>query len=49
MDGTSAVDPHIDLDYQLGDNLTRTSGRVFLTGTQALVRMMLTQIGRAHV
>ncbi|CFP53349.1 pyruvate ferredoxin/flavodoxin oxidoreductase [Bordetella pertussis] len=43
MDGTSAVDPHIDLDYQLGDNLTRTSGRVFLTGTQALVRMMLTQ------
>ncbi|KDC22724.1 indolepyruvate ferredoxin oxidoreductase family protein [Bordetella bronchiseptica] len=43
MDGTPAVDPHIDLDYQLGDNLTRTSGRVFLTGTQALVRMMLTQ------
>jgi len=33
----------IALDYRLGDNLTRTQGRVFLTGTQALVRALLTQ------
>ncbi|QGZ42459.1 indolepyruvate ferredoxin oxidoreductase [Pseudoduganella flava] len=33
----------VDPDYQLQDNLTRTSGRVFLTGTQALVRLMLAQ------
>ncbi len=30
-------------DYQLADNLQRTDGRVFLTGTQALVRMLLAQ------
>ena len=28
-------------DYQLTDNLTATRGRIFLTGTQALVRIML--------
>ncbi|MCG2582988.1 indolepyruvate ferredoxin oxidoreductase family protein [Massilia sp. TS11] len=33
------VDPH----YRLQDNLERQSGRVFLTGTQALVRLMLMQ------
>ncbi|GAB2893617.1 indolepyruvate ferredoxin oxidoreductase family protein [Paralcaligenes ginsengisoli] len=33
----------VDTQYQLGDNLTRTEGRVFLTGTQALVRMLLAQ------
>ena len=43
MDGTPAPEPELDLDYQLADNLTRTSGRIFLTGTQALVRIMLTQ------
>ncbi|MEJ2895517.1 indolepyruvate ferredoxin oxidoreductase family protein [Bordetella avium] len=43
MDGTPVVDPHLDLDYQLGDNLTRTQGRIFLTGTQALVRLVLAQ------
>ncbi|KNE27450.1 indolepyruvate ferredoxin oxidoreductase family protein [Achromobacter spanius] len=43
MDGTPAPDPQLDLDYQLADNLTRESGRIFLTGTQALVRIMLTQ------
>ena len=41
-------------DYQLADNLRATDGAVFLTGTQALVRLMLMQrardeIGRAHV
>ncbi len=34
MDGTPAPEPELDLDYQLADNLTRTSGRIFLTGTQ---------------
>ena len=43
MDGTPAADPQLDLDYQLADNLTRESGRIFMTGTQALVRIMLTQ------
>lgn len=43
MDGTPFPDPGLDLDYQLGDNYTRTDGRIFLTGTQALVRMLLTQ------
>ena len=33
----------IAYDYRLDDNLTRTQGRVFLTGTQALVRALLTQ------
>ena len=35
--------PIVDPDYRLDDNLTRTSGRIFLTGTQALVRMLLAQ------
>ena len=43
MDGTPAAEPTLDLDYQLADNLTRETGRIFLTGTQALVRIMLTQ------
>ncbi|OZI40769.1 pyruvate ferredoxin oxidoreductase [Bordetella genomosp. 1] len=43
MDGTPAVEPHLDTDYQLSDNLTREAGRIFLTGTQALVRMVLAQ------
>ncbi|MBO9357008.1 indolepyruvate ferredoxin oxidoreductase family protein [Bordetella petrii] len=43
MDGTPAAEPALDLDYQLQDNLTRTRGRVFLTGTQALVRLLLAQ------
>src|SRR3546814_16768075 len=43
MDGTPAAGPALDLDYQLQDNLTRTRGRVFLTGTQALVRVLLAQ------
>ena len=30
-------------DYQLSDNLTATSGQVFLTGTQALIRLILMQ------
>jgi indolepyruvate ferredoxin oxidoreductase len=30
-------------DYQLADNLSATTGRIFLTGTQALVRLVLMQ------
>ena len=30
-------------DYQLSDNLAAQSGQVFLTGTQALVRLLLAQ------
>src|SRR5260370_15767738 len=37
-DGTPALS-----DYRLSDNLTATRGRIFLTGTQALVRLALTQ------
>ena len=33
----------VDTQYKLSDNLTAQSGRIFLTGTQALVRMLLTQ------
>ncbi|MBQ5946076.1 indolepyruvate ferredoxin oxidoreductase family protein [Massilia sp. ST3] len=36
---TTLADP----DYALGDNLTRQQGRVFLTGTQALVRLLCMQ------
>jgi indolepyruvate ferredoxin oxidoreductase len=32
-----------DPDYALSDNLTRAHGRVFLTGTQALVRLLCMQ------
>ncbi|WP_422802390.1 indolepyruvate ferredoxin oxidoreductase family protein [Telluria beijingensis] len=32
-----------DPDYALDDNLTRETGRVFLTGTQALVRLLCMQ------
>src|SRR3546814_3301100 len=42
-DGTPAAEPALDLDYHRQDNLTRTRGRVFLTGTQALVRVLLAQ------
>ncbi|ARP82862.1 pyruvate ferredoxin oxidoreductase [Bordetella genomosp. 8] len=43
MDGTPIAELGLDLDYRLEDNYTRTEGRVFLTGTQALLRMLLTQ------
>ena len=48
MDGTRHIspapdEPALDLDYQLQDNLTRTDDRIFLTGTQALVRILLAQ------
>ncbi|MGD8326476.1 MAG: indolepyruvate ferredoxin oxidoreductase family protein [Sphingomonadales bacterium] len=33
----------LDYDYKLKDNLSRLTGRVFLTGTQALIRMILDQ------
>ena len=35
--------PLADPDYRLDDNLRREQGRVFLTGTQALVRLMVMQ------
>ncbi|TFW19060.1 indolepyruvate ferredoxin oxidoreductase family protein [Massilia arenosa] len=35
--------PLADPDYALDDNLKREQGRVFLTGTQALVRLMVMQ------
>lgn len=36
----------INQNYQLKDNVHATTGRVFLTGTQALVRMLLSQARR---
>jgi indolepyruvate ferredoxin oxidoreductase len=39
----SLVSALADPDYALEDNLTRSSGRVFLTGTQALVRLLCMQ------
>ena len=36
-------DGALDREYALTDNLHRAHGRIFLTGTQALVRMMLAQ------
>ncbi|CAB3773103.1 hypothetical protein LMG29542_07100 [Paraburkholderia humisilvae] len=35
-------------DYRLADNLTATRGRIFLTGTQALVRLVLMQRALDH-
>ena len=42
MQGTAPV-VAIDHGYQLSHNLTRERGRVFLSGTQALVRLVLEQ------
>lgn len=39
---------NINQDYQLTDSITATSGRIFLTGTQALVRLLLSQARRDH-
>ena len=41
----SKLDPAFDT-YQLSDRYTAQTGRVFLTGTQALVRIMLDQATR---
>ncbi|MBX2825455.1 MAG: indolepyruvate ferredoxin oxidoreductase family protein [Gammaproteobacteria bacterium] len=42
-----AATPQITLDpYQLADRYLRSSGRVYLTGTQALVRVLLDQARR---
>jgi indolepyruvate ferredoxin oxidoreductase len=35
--------PTVDLDYRLQDAITRAEGRVFTSGTQALVRMLVMQ------
>ncbi len=45
---TSKRTTQID-DYRLNDRFSRTSGRVFLTGTQALARIMLDQARRDRV
>lgn len=37
---------NLNLDYQLNDNISAESGRIFLTGTQALLRMLLSQARR---
>ena len=37
---------NLNLDYQLKDNISAKSGRIFLTGTQALLRMLLSQAQR---
>ncbi|WP_158940146.1 indolepyruvate ferredoxin oxidoreductase family protein [Burkholderia sp. S171] len=34
---------NIDRDYRLTDNMTKRDGRVFVTGTQALVRLLISQ------
>ena len=41
----SKIDPHFRR-YALDDRYTRTQGRVFMTGTQALARIMLDQARR---
>ena len=41
IDGTPVL-----ADYKLTDNLAATRGRIFLTGTQALVRLLLMQRAR---
>src|SRR5690242_6089061 len=47
MHGRSAMDDIPSLDtYQLSDRYDRDSGRVFLTGTQAIVRIALDQARR---
>jgi indolepyruvate ferredoxin oxidoreductase len=48
MDMSEIIDtPHARLDdYSLDDRYTRRTGRVFLTGTQALVRILLDQRDR---
>ncbi|MEO0999554.1 MAG: indolepyruvate ferredoxin oxidoreductase family protein, partial [Pseudomonadota bacterium] len=38
--------PSFDAQYALADRYARTEGRVFLTGTQALVRILLDQAAR---
>lgn len=43
---TKAAVPAIRSDYRLTDNYAATTGQVFLTGTQALVRLPLMQAAR---
>ncbi|MCV2360156.1 indolepyruvate ferredoxin oxidoreductase family protein [Paucibacter sp. TC2R-5] len=43
MTSTTLVGSPTLRDYKLSDNLAATSGAVFLTGTQALVRLLLAQ------
>src|SRR5256885_17187641 len=43
MPETSTPSPLVRPDYRLADSLWATGGAIFLTGTQALVRLMLMQ------
>lgn len=43
---TFIMQPNINQDYQLKDNISAHKGRIFLTGTQALLRMLLSQAQR---
>jgi indolepyruvate ferredoxin oxidoreductase len=43
MADTTAPAPLVRPDYRLGDSLWASGGSIFLTGTQALVRLMLMQ------
>jgi indolepyruvate ferredoxin oxidoreductase len=38
-----AGNANVDLDYRLSDAITRADGRIFASGTQALVRMLVMQ------
>ena len=40
---TQEAAPALDTGYRLSDNRTARQGRVFLTGTQALVRLLFRQ------
>ncbi|MGZ8288057.1 MAG: indolepyruvate ferredoxin oxidoreductase family protein [Telluria sp.] len=40
---TKAETALVDPDYRLDDNMKRTTGRAFMTGTQALIRLALAQ------
>ncbi|GAP67188.1 indolepyruvate ferredoxin oxidoreductase [Mizugakiibacter sediminis] len=44
----SATAPALDLGYTLDDKYTRTAGRIYLSGVQALVRLPLMQAARDH-
>ena len=40
------VKPPLDLEYELADRYRRKEGRIFLSGTQALLRILIAQAAR---
>ncbi len=46
MTSATIAPASVNMSYQLADRYTQTSGRVFMTGTQALVRLVLDQARR---